>query len=161
MLTDPCSSFTETKWSRKESSFPAEMPLIKLIGAAYLQAPVITRKFLPSCHRTTRLGCLLTNAIIVFCVCQKPVPHYLYSFYQRSCTKLRLQEKTDILPKWQFFQKKYFKWSFKPIREGADKRMYTVNFSGRFCYVFSSFLKWLFFNFSGLIHWGRTSFEFC
>ena len=24
---------------------------------------------------------------------------YLYSFYQRSCTKLRLKEKTDILPK--------------------------------------------------------------
>ena len=69
---------------------------------------------------------------------------YLYSFYQRSCTKLRLQEKTDILPKWQFFQKKYCKWSFKP---GADKRMYTVNFSGRFCYVFSSFLKWLFLKF--------------
>ena len=68
----------------------------------------------------------------------------LYSFYQRSCAKLRLQGKTDNLPipaKWQFFQVKYFKWSFKPIREAADKRMYTVNFSRRFCYVFSSFFK--------------------
>ena len=32
---------TETKSSRKEPSFAAEVPLIKLIGAAYLQSPVI------------------------------------------------------------------------------------------------------------------------
>ena len=37
----------ETKWSRKESSFLAEMPLIKLLGVANLQSPVIARKFLP------------------------------------------------------------------------------------------------------------------
>ena len=35
---------TETKSSRKESSFPAEEPLIKLIGAANSQSPVIARK---------------------------------------------------------------------------------------------------------------------
>ena len=33
MITDPRSSLTETKWSRKESIFSAEMPLIRLIGA--------------------------------------------------------------------------------------------------------------------------------
>ena len=32
---------TETKSSRNESSFPAEVPLIKLIGAANLQSPVM------------------------------------------------------------------------------------------------------------------------
>ena len=37
---------TETKWSRKESSFPAEVPLIKFTGAANLQSTVIARKFL-------------------------------------------------------------------------------------------------------------------
>ena len=55
-----------TKSSRKESSFAAEMPLIKLIGAANLQSPVIARKFLPWCHRNTRLGCVLTNAKMHF-----------------------------------------------------------------------------------------------
>ena len=34
---DPRSSLTETKSSRKESSFPAEMSLIKLLGTATLQ----------------------------------------------------------------------------------------------------------------------------
>ena len=41
---------TEKKSSRKESSFLAEVPLIKLIRAANLanlQSPVIARKFLP------------------------------------------------------------------------------------------------------------------
>lgn len=48
MITDPPSSLTETKSSLKESSFPAEgVPLVKLIGSANLQWPVITRKFLP------------------------------------------------------------------------------------------------------------------
>ena len=36
---------TKTKSSRKESSFPAEEPLIKLIGAANFQSPVRARKF--------------------------------------------------------------------------------------------------------------------
>ena len=35
---------TGTKSSRKESSFPAEVPLIKVIEAANLQSPVIARK---------------------------------------------------------------------------------------------------------------------
>ena len=39
MITGPRLSLTETKSSRKESIFPAEMPLIKLIGAAILQSP--------------------------------------------------------------------------------------------------------------------------
>ena len=65
MITDTRSSLAETKSSRKESSFPAEMPLIKLIEAANLQSPVIARKFLPLCHRNSRLGCVLTNAIIL------------------------------------------------------------------------------------------------
>ena len=41
MITDPRSSLTEMKSSRTESSFPAEMPLIKLTEAANLQSPVI------------------------------------------------------------------------------------------------------------------------
>ena len=41
MITDPRSSLTETKSSRKESSFSAEMPLIKLAEAANLQSPAI------------------------------------------------------------------------------------------------------------------------
>ena len=63
MITDSRSLLTETKSSRKESSFPAEMPLIKLILVANWQSPVIARKFLPLCHRNTSLGCVLTNAI--------------------------------------------------------------------------------------------------
>ena len=35
----------ETKLSRKESSFLAEVPLIKLIGVANLQSPVIASNF--------------------------------------------------------------------------------------------------------------------
>ena len=38
---------TEMKSSRKESSFLAEVPLIKLIGAANLQSPVTAWKFQP------------------------------------------------------------------------------------------------------------------
>ena len=63
MITDSRSLLTETKSSRKESSFPAEMPLIKSILVANRQSPVIARKFLPLCHRNTSLGCVLTNAI--------------------------------------------------------------------------------------------------
>ena len=40
-------NITETKSSRKESRFPTEVPLLKLIGATNLQSPVIARKFLP------------------------------------------------------------------------------------------------------------------
>ena len=61
---DTYGKVTETKSSRKESSFPAEVPLIKLIGAANFQPPVIARKFLPLCHRNTRLRCVLTNSTI-------------------------------------------------------------------------------------------------
>ena len=39
MIADPRWSLTETKSSRKESSFRAKMPLITLIGAANLQSP--------------------------------------------------------------------------------------------------------------------------
>ena len=63
MITDPRSSLTETKSSRKESSFPAEMPLTKLTGVANRQSPVIAPQFLPLCHRNTSLGCVLTNAL--------------------------------------------------------------------------------------------------
>ena len=38
---------TEMKSSQKESSFLAEVPLIKLIGAANFQSPVTGRKFQP------------------------------------------------------------------------------------------------------------------
>ena len=41
-----------------KSSFLAEMPLIKLIGAVNLQSHLIARKCLPQCHRNTRLGCV-------------------------------------------------------------------------------------------------------
>ena len=34
---DPRSSLAETKSIRKESNFPAEMPMIKLLGAGNLQ----------------------------------------------------------------------------------------------------------------------------
>ena len=46
-----------------------------------------------------------------FCILclSKTSSTYLYSFYQRSCTKLRLQGKTDNLPKEIFSKKKYFK----------------------------------------------------
>ena len=51
MITDPRSSLTETKSSRKESSLPAEMPLLKSVGAAYSQSPPIPRKFVALYHR--------------------------------------------------------------------------------------------------------------
>ena len=41
--------------SRKESSFSAEMPLIKSVRAANLQSPLITRKFVALCHRSTKI----------------------------------------------------------------------------------------------------------
>ena len=51
----------ETKGNENESKgvqFPAaEMPLIKLTGSANRQSLVMAWKFLPLCHRNTRLGC--------------------------------------------------------------------------------------------------------
>ena len=44
MNADPRSSLTEAKSSRKESSFPAEMHLIKLIEAANRQSPADSSK---------------------------------------------------------------------------------------------------------------------
>ena len=55
LLVDPRSSLTETKSSRKESSFPAEMPLIKSVGAANWQSPVIPREFVALYHRNTKI----------------------------------------------------------------------------------------------------------
>ena len=52
---DPRSSLTETKSSRKKSSFPAEMPLIKSVGAANGQLPVIPREFVALYHRNTKI----------------------------------------------------------------------------------------------------------
>ena len=51
----PCSSLTETKSRRKESSFPAEMPLIKSVGVANRQSLSIPRKFVALYHRTTKI----------------------------------------------------------------------------------------------------------
>ena len=49
--------------SRKESSFPAEISLIKSVGAANRQSPATSRKFVAMYHTgTPRLGCVLTNA---------------------------------------------------------------------------------------------------
>ena len=48
---DPRSSLTEMKSSQKESSFPAELPLIKSVGAAYRQSPATPRKFVTLHHR--------------------------------------------------------------------------------------------------------------
>ena len=52
---DPGSSLSETKSSRKESSFLAEMPLIKSEGAANRQSPLILRKFVVLYHRNTKI----------------------------------------------------------------------------------------------------------
>ena len=61
----------------KGVQFPAaEMSLIKLIGVANRQSSVIARKFLPYCHRNTRLGGVLTNAKI-----PKTKPLYFYFCY--------------------------------------------------------------------------------
>ena len=46
---------TEAKSSRKESSFANEMPLIKSVGAADRQSPVIPRKFVALYHRNTKI----------------------------------------------------------------------------------------------------------
>ena len=51
-----------TSSSRKESSFPAEMPLIKSVGPTNRQLPATPRKCVALYQRTPRLGCDLTNA---------------------------------------------------------------------------------------------------
>ena len=56
MITDPRSSLTETKSSRKESSFPAKMPLIRSVGAANRQSPATPRKFVALYHRNTKIS---------------------------------------------------------------------------------------------------------
>ena len=55
MITDPRSSFMETKSSRKESSCLAEMPLTKLVGVANQQLPAIPRQFVALHHRNTKI----------------------------------------------------------------------------------------------------------
>ena len=55
MITDPRSLLTETKSSRKESSFPAEVPLIKSLGAANRQSILIPRNFVALNHRNTKI----------------------------------------------------------------------------------------------------------
>ena len=50
----PRSSLTETKSSRKESSFPAEMPVKESVGVANRQSPPIPRKFVALYHRNTK-----------------------------------------------------------------------------------------------------------
>ena len=52
---DPRLSLTETKSSRKKSSFPAEMPLIKPVGGANGQSPVIPREFVALYNRNTKI----------------------------------------------------------------------------------------------------------
>ena len=58
MITDPRSSLTESKSSRKESSYSVEMSLIKSVGAANRQSPTIPRKFVALYHRNTKLWIL-------------------------------------------------------------------------------------------------------
>ena len=55
---DPLSSLTETKSSRKESSFLAKMSLIKSVGAGNRRSPAILRKFVPLYHRNTKIRML-------------------------------------------------------------------------------------------------------
>ena len=58
MITNPRSSLTESKSSRKESSYSVEMLLIKSVGAANRQSPTIPRKFVALYHRNTKLWIL-------------------------------------------------------------------------------------------------------
>ena len=52
---DPRSSLTEQNSSLEESSFLAKMPLLKSLGAAYWQSPVIPRKFVALYHRNNNI----------------------------------------------------------------------------------------------------------
>ena len=65
----PRSSLTETKSSRKESSFPAEMLLIKSVGVANRQSPPIPRTFVALYHRNTKIRMSLITAPDVL-ICQ-------------------------------------------------------------------------------------------
>ena len=57
MITVPRSTLTETKSSRKESSFPAEMSLTKSVGAVNRKSQVApnTRKYVALYHRNTKI----------------------------------------------------------------------------------------------------------
>ena len=55
MIADPRSSLTETKSSRKESSLPVGMLLIKSVGAANRQSPAMLRKFVALYQRNTKI----------------------------------------------------------------------------------------------------------
>ena len=55
MIADPRSSLTETKSSRKESSLPAGMLLIKSVGAANRQSPAMLREFVALYQRNTKI----------------------------------------------------------------------------------------------------------
>ena len=55
MITDPPSSLTEAKTSRKESSFSGEMPLIKSVGATNRQSPPMPKKPMALYHRNTNI----------------------------------------------------------------------------------------------------------
>ena len=78
---------TETKSRQKGSSFPAKVPLIILKGEADLQSPVVAQKFLPYCHRNTRLECVLTNATTKMNF-EKPVIKLVFENYNSLCQAL-------------------------------------------------------------------------
>ena len=59
---NPQLSLKETKSSQKESSFLAEMPLIKSVGAANQQSPLIPQKFVALYHRNIKVRMCLANA---------------------------------------------------------------------------------------------------
>ena len=105
MITDPRSSLTETaKSGRKESSFLAEMPPIKFIRAANLQSPVLVRKFQPECHRNTRLGCALTNAINIC------IRSYCLSSELHIATAIETQEQANKTAQNYLTHKFYPQW---------------------------------------------------
>ena len=78
---DPCSSLTETKSSRKESSFLAEMPLIKSVVAANRQSPAMPQKIVPLYHRNTKIRMLLD---------ERDYYWYYYYYYYYYYLKLQL-----------------------------------------------------------------------
>ena len=57
MITVPRSTLTQTKSSRKESSFPAKMPLTKSVGAVNGKSQVApnTRKYVALYRRNTKI----------------------------------------------------------------------------------------------------------
>ena len=60
----------EDKIESKGVQVPAELPLIKSVGAANRQSPAKPRNFVALYHRRPRLGCVLTNAVS-FCSSRK------------------------------------------------------------------------------------------